>query len=186
DLKWTFTEADDTSYAINAGLKAAVTNYKPTVILSSDNTGGGAGGTGSGNQGGDDSGNQGGNGGEVVIPEGGYVQNFTTDGKASSFFSINGNLSDKKGTVTYNGLTLSQCLKIESTTNISFTISEECTLILVFGGSTNAAGKSIKIDGEKMTIGSDNILTVTLGAGTHAITKGDSINLFYIVLTPAV
>ena len=184
DLKWTFTEADDTSYAINAGLKSAVTNYKPTVILSNDNTGGGAGGTGSDNQGGDDSGNQGGNGGEVVIPEGGYVQNFTTDGKASSFFSINGNLSDKKGTVTYNGLELTQCLKIETSTNISFTISEECTLILVFGGSTNAAGKSIKIDGEKMKIGSDNILTVTLGAGTHAITKGDSINLFYIVLTP--
>ena len=68
DLKWTFTEADDTSYAINAGLKAAVTNCKPTVILSNDNTGGGAGGTESGNQGGD-SGDQGGNnpGGDVVI-----------------------------------------------------------------------------------------------------------------------
>ena len=54
------------------------------------------------------------------------------------------------------------------------------TLILVFGGSTSASGKKIKVDDIKYEIGSDNIVRIELEAGTHSITKADSINLFYI------
>lgn len=122
-------------------------------------------------------------GGDIQIPAGSYVHNFTENGKESDFYSISGNLSTSKGSVTFDGLTLTQCLKIETATSISFTAPESGTLILVFGGSTAAAGKTIKIDGKKQTIGADHILKITVSAGSHTITKGDSINLFYMVYT---
>ena len=132
-----------------------------------------------------DSGDGGGNtGGDVTIPVGSYVHNFTENDLESDFFTISGNLSTSKGTVEYAGLTLTQCLKIESKTDISFTAPADGTLTLVFGGSTDASGKTIKVDGGKLTIGSDNILTVAVAAGSHTVTKGDSINLFYMVYTP--
>ncbi len=125
----------------------------------------------------------GGEDGPVVHPAGSYIHNFTENGKESDFFAITGNLSTSKGTVTYGDLKLTQCLKIETSTNISFQAPERGTLTLVFGGNTNAAGKTIKIDGVKNTIGADNILTVVVEAGSHAVTKGDSINLYYMVYT---
>ncbi len=181
DFKWTFTAADDTDYSVNTALKAALVGYKSKLVSTNVTAGSVSG----GDNGGDNSGN--GDGGTVTptptpTPEGSVVHNFTESGKTSSFFTINGNLSDGKGSVTYNGLTLTQCLKMESSTSISFTLTESKTLILVFGGSTSASGQKVKIDGEKQTIGSDGVLSITLEAGTHTITKGDSINLFYMIL----
>ena len=72
---------------------------------------------------------------------------------------------------------LTRCLKIESSTNITFTITEAKTLTLVFVENTT----NIKIDGERITNDS-NIITVELATGTHTITKADTMNLFYIVL----
>ena len=179
DFKWEFTDADDASYEINAELKKAVTNYKSTLVSTNVGNTGSNGNSGTGN-GSNDGGNSGGNEGGTTVtptPEGTIVHNFTDSGKESSFFSITGNLSKEKGTVEYNGLTLTRCLKIESSTNISFTLTEKRTLILVFlENATN-----IKIDGEKITSNS-NIITVSLEAGTHTITKADTMNLFYIVL----
>lgn len=136
---------------------------------------------------GDNSGNEGGNGG-TTLPAGSYTHSFTENGKTdpSGFFAISGNLSSSKGSVTYNGLTLTQCLKIETSTSISFTAPARGSLVLVFGGSTNAAGKQIKLDGELVDIGFDNIATVSVEAGNHKITKDDSINLFYIAYYPEV
>lgn len=125
--------------------------------------------------------NPGGNGG-ATLPAGSYTHNFTENGKVdpSGFFTISGNLSTSKGSVSYNGLTLTQCLKIESSTVISFNAPEGGTLVLVFGGNTSAAGKQIKIDGSPVDIGSDSIATVTVTAGAHQITKDDSIFLFFM------
>ncbi len=110
-----------------------------------------------------------------------YVHNFTTSDKNSTFYTITGNTSTSKGSTTYNGESLTKCLKMESSTTISFTAPTAGTLTLVFGGSTSASGKSVKIDGAAQTVGSDNILTIDVAAGSHTITKGDSINLFYMV-----
>ena len=109
----------------------------------------------------------------------GYAHNFTENGKTSTFYTITGNLATGKGTVTYNGLTLTQCLKIESSTNISFTATASGTLTLVFV----EAATNIKIDGTKVT-SSSNVITVTVTAGNHTITKADTMNLFYMVYTP--
>lgn len=137
----------------------------------------------SGDNGGDTGSDSGSTGGNVTVVPGSYVHNFTESGLSSDFYSISGNLSTAKGSVMFDGLTLTQCLKIESSTSISFTAPEEGTLILVFGGSTSASGKNIKIDGSAQAIGSDSILSVNVAAGSHTITKKDSINLFYMVYT---
>lgn len=133
---------------------------------------------------GEDAGGSGGEGGgEITVLPGSYVHNFTENEKNSEFFAISGNLSTSKGTVSFDGLTLTQCLKIETATQIAFTAPESGTLVLVFGGNTDAAGKTIKIDGVRQTIGEDNILNVTVLPGEHTVTKGDSINLFFMAYT---
>ena len=109
------------------------------------------------------------------------VHNFTTSGANSSFFVISGNLASNKGTVTYNGLTLTQCLKMESSTSIKFTASSKGTLTLVFAES----GKNVKINGKKNASDSNCIVTVDVAAGSVEITKGDTMNLFYMVYTPS-
>nr|WP_240941024.1 hypothetical protein [Paenibacillus sp. HB172176] len=106
------------------------------------------------------------------------MQNFTADGKDSDFFDIQGNLSTSKGTVVYEGLTLTQCLKIESTTSIAFTTTEAAALTLVFN---TADGTEIKIDGTSYAM-TDGIVTASLAAGSHTITKDDVTNLYYIRL----
>ncbi len=197
DFKWEFTDADNTSYAVNTELKSALVSYKGSIVSyggsgtnNSGNQGGSGDNTGSGdnggNQGGDSgdngSGDNGGNNSGTTLPAGSYAHNFTENGKTdpNGFFKINGNLSSSKGSVTYNGLSLTQCLKIESSTSISFTAPAKGTLVLVFGGSTNASGKQIKVDGELVDIGSDQIASITVEAGAHTITKDDSIFLFYM------
>lgn len=174
DFEWTFTDADNSSYDVNQALKSALKSYKGTLV--STNVGNSAS---DGNEGGNNGGENGGTDTPVVTPtpEGAIVHNFTESGKDSSFFAITGNLSTTKGTVTYNGLTLTRCLKMESSTSIVFTISEKKTLTLVFVESTT----NIKINGEKITSNS-NIITIELEAGTHTISKADTKNLFYIVL----
>lgn len=115
-------------------------------------------------------------GGTTPPPAGGMVHNFTTSGKSSSFFNISGNLSTSKGTVNYNGMTLTQCLKMESSTSISFTLQQEATLTLVFNNSFNG---NLKVDGSNKKA-SSGILSVNLGAGSHTLTKGDVSNLYYM------
>ncbi|SFC61246.1 pectate lyase family protein [Flavobacterium phragmitis] len=108
-------------------------------------------------------------------PSGDEIHNFTVSGKDSDFYTITGNLSTTKGTVTYNGLTLTQCLKIESSTNISFTTTQASTLTLVFV----EAAATIKVDNVDK-VATNGIVTVSLTAGSHTITKKDTSNLFYM------
>ena len=169
DLNYIFSSNEDTNYEIIPELKSLVVNYKSKLVKTL---------------------------GENIVTEdeptieptlpnnptinNKVVHNFTVNGLESEVFKITGNTSTSKGTVNYNDLVLSTCLKIESSTNITFTINTDMTLILVFGGSTSASGKKIKVDDIKYEIGSDNIVRIELEAGTHSITKADSINLFYI------
>ncbi|MEK4344902.1 pectate lyase family protein [Paenibacillus sp. FSL P4-0184] len=112
-----------------------------------------------------------------VPTAGATVHNFTTDGTTSSFFNIQGNLSTSKGNVTYQGLTLTQCLKIESATSIQFTAAKASTLTLVF----NTEGTKIKVDGTSYPI-TNGIATISLTAGAHTITKDSTANLYYMKL----
>lgn len=113
----------------------------------------------------------------AVPVAGGYVHDFTANGTQSSFYSITGNLSDAKGTVNYDGKTLTKCLKIETATAVSFNAPSAGKLTLVF---TEPAA-TIKIDGTKYTSGGNGIITADLSAGAHTIAKADAANLFYMV-----
>lgn len=201
DFTWNFTESDDTSYAVNTELMAKIRAYESDVVsiggnsvvetpnvptesdqpdvsetpveseepvtpvepdtsVDSDIT------------------NESENLDTSIVTEG-VTHNFTTDGTNSSYFKITGNLSDSKGTVSYNGLTLTQCLKMESDTNISFTTTSASKLTLVFSSDFS---KKVVVDGTKYKA-SNGILTVDLAAGSHTISKGDTTNLYYIALS---
>ena len=119
-----------------------------------------------------------------IIPAVGdsYVHNFTTNGTDSTFFKIVGNLAKNKGTASYGGLQLTQCLKMESTTKISFAAPVKGKLTLVFGSSES--NKEVIINKETKTTDSKGVLTVDVSKGNVEIEKGDKINLFYMVYVP--
>lgn len=111
------------------------------------------------------------------------ICHFTDKKPSLSFVTVSGNYSNSKGSVEYNGVTYSIALKIETKTNIQMKPTVNGKITLIFGGSTSAAGKDIKIDGVKVTLDANGRYTFDVKAGTtYTLTKGDSINLFLIVL----
>ena len=104
------------------------------------------------------------------------IQNFTASGKTSSFYTITGNLSTSYGSSSYAGLTLTQCLKMESSTQIVFTTTQTGTLTLVFGSSYTGA---VLVDGTSYTP-TAGIVSVSLSTGAHTIKKGGTNYLFYM------
>ena len=98
------------------------------------------------------------------------VHNFTESGTTSDFYSITGSIATNKGTATYNGLTLTKCLKMESSTSIKFTAPSAGKLTLVFGGTTAASGKGVKVNGTSKKVGSDGTLTVDVAKGAVSVT----------------
>lgn len=183
DFKWQFNNAvDDDSYAVNTALKSALKAYDDSIIA-----------IGSGFK--DDVSNPPVTTSPVTATtkapastttaqttpsdpsvSGGQIHDFTANGISSSFYSITGNLSTSKGSVSYDGKTLTQCLKMESSTNITFNAGSAGKLTLVFA----EAAATIKVDGNKLTA-SNGIITTELAAGTHTIAKADTANLFYMV-----
>lgn len=196
DFKWEFTSADDELYAVNQPLKNKLVAYTgslksiqgdgditpiitPTVssssVASSSSAKSSSSVASSSSVKPSSSSSVGGNAGSI---EGDIVHNFTEDGIESSVFEITGTLSTSKGDVSYGGETLSRCLKMESSTNVAFSLSKAGTMTLVFNGDFAGA---IKIDGEKVTA-ANGVVTVDLAAGSHTITKGDVANLYLIVI----
>jgi pectate lyase len=174
DLTYNFSSADDSGSDRIGALDALINGYQSKLISIQ---GGGTVSGGGGDNGGGDSG-----GG--TTPSGTIICTFTSSGGNNSFFSITGNYSKDKGTVSVNSTTFTYCLKMESGTNIAFSIEQARTLTLVFGLEKDpAAGKNVKINGTNQKIGADCILTVNLAAGSYTITKGDTANLFYISLS---
>ncbi|MBF9221973.1 pectate lyase family protein [Hymenobacter ruricola] len=171
DFQWTFNNSvDDASSAVNVPLQNALVNYRTGLVSVQGDapTPGGGGGTGGGGTGG------GGTGGGTSTA--GMVHNFTLSGTSSTFYTISGNLSTSQGSVTYNSLNLTQCLKLESATLISFTTTATATLTLVF--NTGFSG-TVKIDNVNQTV-SGGLFTMSLPAGAHQIAKGTTANLYYM------
>ena len=123
-----------------------------------------------------------------AVVSGDQIHNFTLSDKTSTFFTISGsNLSNSRGTMTYNGLSLSLCLKLETSAGvIEFDTTQPSTLTLVMNASSNAttfvAGANANIDGVNRTDAS-GILVVSLPAGHHKIMKSGTGNIFYVKLS---
>ena len=195
DFDWTFTDADDESYAVNTALKSALQSYTGSVksiqgdgevvITSSYSTGSSSSATSSSSSVSSSSSKT--SSSSTVSSSsvatsgtitGDIVHNFTEDGVESDVFEIMGSLSTTKGSVTYDGETLTRCLKMESSTSVTFTLSTSGTMRLVFLESFSGA---VKVDDTKYTATS-GIATVDLAAGSHTITKADVSFLFLIVI----
>lgn len=179
DLKWTFDNStDDADHDVNKGLKEAIINYKDGIIsilgeTSSPDEGEGEGG-------GDEP--------ETPAPatKGGAVADLIAQG-AQSGFVIVGDLSNSKGSVTIDGTTYNNALKMGSAASVTFSISEPMIMRLYFA---NSEGKSLYLkQGEtskSITIDATNVVTERLETiGEYKLTKksGESY-LFYIALTP--
>ena len=104
------------------------------------------------------------------------THNFTKDGKESRYFLVSGNLSSAKGSIEIGGETLTQCLKMESSTSISFTLEIPATVTLYLDAGFS---KNVKIDGNAYAA-TDGKVTVALESGSHAIGKGDAANLLLV------
>jgi len=104
------------------------------------------------------------------------IHNFTTSEKTSSFYNITGNMNSTDGSVSYNGLTLTRRLKIETSTSITFTTTASATLTLVFDSTFNG---DIKVNNISYTA-TNGIVTVSISSGSNSITKDNTANLYYI------
>ena len=97
----------------------------------------------------------------------------------NSYFTVSGNLKSGIASKTYNGVTYTTALKIESATSITFTTSKTSTITLV----TDSASKRIIINGTTYTTDSNGILVVeNLAAGSVTIKKSDSMNLYAVIV----
>ena len=107
---------------------------------------------------------------------------FTASTKSPSMSNVvvTGNYSTKKGTVTYNGQSYTDCVKMESSTNITVTPIADCKITLVFG--TTEGSKRLKLNSTTFTTDANGMYSFDGTAGTtYTLTKGDSINLFLII-----
>ncbi|WP_201983389.1 pectate lyase family protein [Hymenobacter rubidus] len=161
DFQWTFNNSvDDASSAVNLPLQYALVHYTTGLVSVQ----------------GDAPATPGGGGGGGGTSTAGMIHNFTLSGTSSTYYTITGNLSTSQGTVTYNGLNLTQCLKLESATNIAFTTTAAATLTLVFNSTFSG---TVIVDGTSRTV-SAGLLTLTLPIGAHQITKGTTANIYYM------
>lgn len=183
DFTWTFNNAtDDKNYDVDTNLKNALLAYETSLVGIFGSTG--AGDTPDPEE--PDPDQPGEDDDDPVTPapdpESGYACWFTKEGPSNSFYTIDGNMSNSKGSVTLNGVTYDYCLKMESSTSITFTISEPMTLTLVFGPE-DGTKCSVAINGEKYK-SLPQTWTIDLKEGSYELKKVDTCNLFYIDLTP--
>lgn len=113
---------------------------------------------------------------EAEAEETATEQNFTEQGKESSYFDINGNLATDSTGIWYDGLHLTKYLKIESSTKISFDTNKESTLTLVFNEDFS---KYIIVDGVKYKA-EKGMVTIELAKGSHLIQKADTAKLYFM------
>lgn len=187
DFDWAFQESDDTNYSVDTALKAKVVNYKSSVLaiggykgvdVEPSTTEKATESTTESTTKATESTTEATTEAPTTAPAEttAKVHNFSTDGTSSDFYMISGKLSSNKGTVSYNGLSLDTCLKIESKTKITFTTTDKAELVLVFNQKNSS---DIKVDGTVYTL-TDGILSLEIEAGSHEITKESTGNLYYM------
>lgn len=109
---------------------------------------------------------------------GDLIHNFTATGLGSTFYTFtSANMNSTAGNTTYDGLTLTARMKVESATQIAYTTNQVSTLTLVFDPTFN--GK-IKFNNVNYTAASGVVTISNIAAGSHLITKGDTTNMYYI------
>ena len=175
DLKWEFDNAtEDTNYAVIPGLRSAIDNYVGTVVRVL-----GINGSSQSSE-------------TPITPEPTTPTESTTpvanvgasykktfdNGVSDTVFTIIGSLKSDVASKTYDGVTYTSALKMEKSTSITFTLDAAYTLVIV----TDSSSKKIKIDDNNKTTDSNGVYTIDLASGSHTITKGDSMNVYALIL----
>jgi pectate lyase len=175
DLKWEFDNAtEDTNYAVIPGLRSAIDNYVGTVVRVL-----GINGSSQSSE-------------TPITPEPTTPTESTTpaanvgasykktfdNGVSDTVFTITGSLKSDVASKTYDGVTYTSALKMEKSTSITFTLDAAYTLVIV----TDSSSKKIKIDDNNKTTDSNGVYTIDLASGSHTITKGDSMNVYALIL----
>ena len=84
------------------------------------------------------------------------------------------------GSVTYNGTTYTNGVKLQSSKVVSLTLASSCNVILVF--RTTDATKTVTVGTNTYTVGSDGTITISeLAAGTYEIKKSSGESHLYAV-----
>ena len=96
----------------------------------------------------------------------------------NSYFTVSANLKSGIASKTYDGVTYTAGIKMEKATSITFTAAKQVTVTVI----TDTASKKIKIGGTEVTTDSNGVATATVDAGTIVITKGDSMNVYAIIV----
>ena len=111
-------------------------------------------------------------------PQGNEIHNFTTSGTGSTFYTFtSANINSTDGSASYDGLTLTKRLKLESATSIAYSTLQTSTLTLVLDPTFSG---TVKFDNANYTAAGGIITIPNIAAGAHTITKGSVANLFYI------
>jgi pectate lyase len=113
------------------------------------------------------------------------IHNVTTSGKVSAFYAITGNINSTAGAQSFDGLTLTARLKMESATRITFTTTATSSLILVFNsGFTGTvkltSGTNINVNTTTYTAVNGIVNIPNISVGTYTISKGSTTDLYYI------
>ena len=196
DFKWTFDNStEDGNYSVITALKTAVVNYKTTIQSIGGNGSGATEPTTSAtteattNKDGSTetttNSQESSTEGTTTAPiEGAQIHNFTLNGTSSSFYTITGTLTSSYGTASYNGLTLTKALKMESKTSVDFDPDGVAGTLTIVTNPTYSG--TIELNDKAITIGSDGVATISLdGSQSYSITKGSGSNyIFYIAYTP--
>ena len=118
--------------------------------------------------------------GTVTPSTGDSVKDFNDGSVSDGYYKFTGSKKNiASATKTYNGKNYTKALKMESGTEIKFTPKNKGKLTLV----TSAASKRININGTAYTTDANGVVEIDVAAATeYTITKGDTMNLFYLAV----
>ncbi len=113
-----------------------------------------------------------------ALPQTSETLTFPTEAGDNSYFTVSGSLKSGIAAKTYDGVTYTTALKMESATSIKFTTTQATTLTII----SDTASKTIKVNGTKYTSDSNGVFTIEISAGEITIIKGDAINVYAIIV----
>ncbi|MCD8326190.1 MAG: hypothetical protein LUC90_05755 [Lachnospiraceae bacterium] len=125
-----------------------------------------------------------------------YIHNFNNGLASDGFYTISGDLSHSYGSISYKGVSATQCLKMGSKASVTFTSEESGTLYLIMTNPKDSKRVGIILDGTEVLATATNYknsvgytiyeVTTRLTAGTHTITRINSTEnmLYYVEYIP--
>ena len=118
---------------------------------------------------------------EYELPKPTYIWNYTNSTNTDNFYTVSSaNEWTNATSVSYNGLTLTRAIKMESNTAVSFTAPKAGKLILVTYSTKTTPTVNINNTTQNVSTNGYTEITITAG-GTYTITKGTTNTYIYYI-----